>query len=387
MNNIKRVAIIITAPFPTSRAYGVTTRETVQALTELGFENRVFCVRSNFIDSDFAKILDNITFFPENLFSKFTFRFSKLGNFRIFLIFWRIFVIYSFLLGLKDVKVYAPRYLWMRDPIAVYISRIFFPNQRIVFEIHDFSSYFFLKKIIKKPNNTKIYPINIEIDTKIKNINPEISTRLAPMGIRRCSIVSEKSVDLFIDQLINKSKLDIKIGYVGNMAPGGYSKGIEDLINLGKFYIDQKEGSQIKLIGAYPDELTALEKMRKSLGIGTHLLQIESHVDHSEALVKLKEFDILVLPMSENKKYVGMPLKLLEYIASGRIVIVANCKLYRSFFNGDYSPYWYEPKNIDSLDLSINYALGDINLRTHLIAGLEFVKEFTWGKRTLNLVL
>jgi len=387
VKNSKRVAIIITAPFPTPRAYGVTTRETVQTLTELGYENRVFCVRSNFIDFDFAKILENITFFPDNLFSRLTFRFSKLGNHWIFLISWRIFVIYSFLLSLKDIKVYAPRYLWMRDPIAVYISRIFFPDQLIVFEIHDFSSYFFLKKIIKKPNNTKIFPINIEINTKIKNINSEISTCLAPMGIKNCNIVSEKSVDLFIDQLTKKSKLDIKIGYVGNMAPSGYSKGIEDLINLGKFYKDQNEGSQIKLIGAYPDELIALEKMRMSLGIGTHFLQIEAHVDHSEALLKLKEFDVLVLPISANKNYVGMPLKLFEYIASGRIVVVANCKLYKSFFNENYTPYWYESKNINSLHTSINYALGDLNLRKHLISGLEFVKEFTWEKRTLNMML
>lgn len=387
MDKNNRVAIIITAPFPTPRAYGVTTRETMQSLQELRYDNRVFCIRSNFSDLDFAKILGNITFFPENLFSRLIFQFSKLGDSRIFLIFWRFFVIYSFLLSLKDIKAYAPKYLWMRDPIAVYLSRFFFPNHLIIFEIHDFSSYFFLKKIVKKPNNIKICPINIEIDATIKTINSVISTHLAPMGIRNSSIATEQEVDLLIDQLIKKSKSDIKIGYVGKMIPSGHSKGIEDLINLGKFYKDKTERSQIKLIGAYPEELIELEKMRISLGIGTNLLKIEAHVDHSEALVKLKEFDILVLPMSENKKYVGMPLKLLEYIASGRIVIVANCKLHRSFFNGDYSPYWYEPKNINSLDMSINYALGDINLRKHLIKGLEFAKEFTWEKRTLNLVL
>jgi glycosyltransferase involved in cell wall biosynthesis len=81
-----------------------------------------------------------------------------------------------------------------------------------------------------------------------------------------------------------------------------------------------------------------------------------------------------------------MPIKLLEYIAAGKIVIVADCSLFRSFFNKNYSPFYYKSENVASLSSEINKAKFDDNLLSKLLNGINFVSDFTWQNRTKNMI-
>jgi len=332
MKPIKKVAMILASPFPTPRAYGVTTRETLLSLNVLGHQNRVFCIRSDFMDEDFSKIKDNIISFPENFLTQIFAFMYKMGKSRFFRFIWRVHVVLSFLLTVKVIKNYNPTHLWIRDPITAYMSRRIFPKTQIILEIHDFSSLYFLKKILRNPILITVCPISMVIDNQIKLINPKILTRLAPMGISRRYLSTEQQVDLYLERLNNRIISTIKIGYVGSMAPSGYSKGVEDLIFLAKYYQVHKMNFRVELIGANLLEMKSLRSLMQKLEIDKKFLEIKPRVPHSIALNKLREYDILVLPMSKDVNYVGMPIKLLEYISAGKIVIAAECELYRSIF-------------------------------------------------------
>ena len=101
---------------------------------------------------------------------------------------------------------------------------------------------------------------------------------------------------------------------------------------------------------------------------------------------KMKESDVLVLPMPASKKYMGFPLKAIESIASGRIVVAARCRVYQDIFDESFEPYWYEPNDAMSLNLAIIMALNDELLGERLAKGLEFSSRFTWDSRTKKLL-
>jgi glycosyltransferase involved in cell wall biosynthesis len=100
----------------------------------------------------------------------------------------------------------------------------------------------------------------------------------------------------------------------------------------------------------------------------------------------MKSFDVLVLPRYEDQNYNGMPIKLIEYISTGKISILARTFLYSEIFLGNFKPFYYEPKDINSLIFSINSALNSKNLENTLLEGLKFSKEFTWENRTLRIL-
>jgi glycosyltransferase involved in cell wall biosynthesis len=114
------------------------------------------------------------------------------------------------------------------------------------------------------------------------------------------------------------------------------------------------------------------------------------HMSHTSAVKSMKDFDILVLPLPFDSNYQGMPLKLLEYLSSGRIVIVAESEYIREIFNDGFYPYFYEQGNINSLHCSINAYMNEKDLERHILDGVNFASKFTWESRTksvLNMVL
>ena len=48
-----RLAYVLGTQFPTPRAYGVTTRETLEVLLDYSIEFRIFCLKSSYSDKDF----------------------------------------------------------------------------------------------------------------------------------------------------------------------------------------------------------------------------------------------------------------------------------------------------------------------------------------------
>ena len=74
--------------------------------------------------------------------------------------------------------------------------------------------------------------------------------------------------------LKTKQKQNLRIGYVGNFAPQGYSKGIEDLIELSRICQLNSNNFEITLIGCTNSEKNSYEVHRKELGIDAAYLKL-----------------------------------------------------------------------------------------------------------------
>jgi glycosyltransferase involved in cell wall biosynthesis len=284
------------------------------------------------------------------------------------------------------VNSFDPDFIWLRDPrIALFYLKL---NKRAKFilEVHEKRGEFFYKKLIKHRQRIKFCPINSTNMKYVKEICPLFTTQLAPMGIRKDNIVSEVDCKNYLKKLRSRDFMEIRIAYIGKFAPGHYSKGIEDLIELAKFYSDNRLNNSVTLIGANKEEITVLRDIKRQLSIDTKYLSIKKHIPHSKIFKAISNFDILVLPEYRTTIYTGMPIKLIEYIASGKITVVASTDLYRSLFKRQYKPFYYESGNVVSLHRTIGMSLKNKHIEKRLIAGIKYASDFTWENRTIQIL-
>lgn len=381
-----RIAMIIGGKFPTVKAYGVTIRETLTVLSKDCYPIKVYSFQGEYTDKDFVGLKVDLEKFHTNLISKLSIYIGEKGLYFFNRFFWASGFVYSLFLSKRSMKSYNPEIVWCRHPLIALFCLKTLGHIKIILEVHDKSSVFFHKCLLRQKEQIYYFPINQENRKFLYTLSSNIDSHLAPMGVQSAHINDVNDVDLFLQSLHQKQFLNLQIGYVGKFAPQGYSKGIEDLISLAKFYKSNGIKNRITLIGSTEKDLNdCLEAQYKS-DIREEFLEIKPHVNHSEAIRLMKTFDVLVLPIPNSQEYVGMPLKLVEYLASGRITIIANSELITSLFSPNFLPYCYDKGDFLSLHKAIELAIVDKKLRDQVIMGLEFALKFTWETRTRNIL-
>ena len=277
---------------------------------------------------------------------------------------------------------------WIRD----FAMLTFVPKRgAIIFEMHGIMNKL---KVLKlrftiQDRIAVLAPISKGTEEQLDILRGGIEIVRAPMGIEGEFLETEEGVQEFLDRvdiLREASFKGLEIGYIGKFSPNGYSKGIEDLLELARFNLIEQNKYKISIIGGTNREVIAANHELSIYGLTENDVKISGHISHHAAIAKMKELDVLVLPMPASKKYVGFPLKSIESIASGRIVIAARCTIYKDIFNQDFEPYWYEPGNAISMDFAIKEALSDESLRDRITQGITFSSRFTWDARTKTLL-
>lgn len=371
--------------FPTQKAYGITARETIKVLVNMNYLVKVVCRKSNYTDEDFKSILNCIENFPNNSIANFLTNIGKSSSSKINIFFWNLSLVLSVIQSFKIISRFDPELIWVRDPLVALIIARRFKKFKIALEVHQSSSSFVYKRLMKLSKNIRFFPINNENKYALLRIAKSEHIFMAPMAINKSNLATKEDCINFVNNLrLNNS--EIKIGYIGQFFPGGYSKGIEDLIFLANLYHKHKMKYLVKLVGANQDSKNFFEKFINQYQLNSTNLEICEYVQHSFALKKMKELDVLVLPEYKNKNYNGMPIKLLEYLSSGRIVLVADIPLYRNIFDGTFQPFYYLPGRPDSLLQSIRIAIESKNLADILMNGINFASQFTWEKRTSSIL-
>jgi glycosyltransferase involved in cell wall biosynthesis len=186
--------------------------------------------------------------------------------------------------------------------------------------------------------------------------------------------------------LIQEQARPLKVGYVGKFYPNGYSKGIEDILGLTSKKSIKNVPIEISLTGGTQSEIKLVLEHIRSFHLDQSQLSLNPHLPHSLALEAMRNLDVIVLPSPNSEKYFGFPLKCLEALATGKVVVVSRTKIYEDVFNQQFQPYWYTPGDVDSLHGTIENAISDPNLSLKIMEGLDFSKRFTWMNRTDRLM-
>lgn len=367
---------------PTEKAYGVQIAKTCEALADLGIDTILIApYRISKVKGDFF-----------NFYSlKRNFKFKKIFLFDFYLP--GKLNILAF--GLKNIisavglSIYSliknPDVIYSRDELSLYILSFFKKN--LIYETHRFSNTrrFFYKRFIKN-------------DLKVVVITNHLKEDLMKMGFTAKNIlvapdgVDFDQFDLAISQKEARDKLNLPqdkkiVAYTGHLFEW---KGADILLETAKlisnfkFRISNFEDILFIFVGGMPQDI---ENFKKKAGNLDNVM-ILGQRPYKEMPLFLKAADVLVLPNSakeEISRLYTSPLKLFEYMASGRPIIASDLPSVREILNPT-NALLIIPDDPKLLAEKIQILLSDKNLQFSLAAqALELAKKYTWQARAENI--
>lgn len=170
----------------------------------------------------------------------------------------------------------------------------------------------------------------------------------------------------------------IKLGYVGHLYPG---RGVDVLLALARAFPEL----ELHIVGGAADEV---EYWRKS---ATPNVTLHGHVPHALVANWLASFDILLAPYQRKVAVDGggdtagymSPLKLFEYMASGRAIICSDLPVLREILRPGQSAFMVEPDDIAAWAEAVAQLIASPEKRHRLgqNARADLIKEFSWSAR------
>ena len=176
------------------------------------------------------------------------------------------------------------------------------------------------------------------------------------------------------------------VGYMGRLQTMNLDKGVGTLIQA----IAQVGSIQLALVGG-PDDLA--EEYRQQwlrLGLPATAFLYAGQVAPDEVPTYLRAFDVCAMPFPFTEKfaYYASPLKLFEYMASGRAVIASDLPAFADVVTDQENVFLVPPSDVDALASAIRVLRDDRELRDHLAthAQQHALANYTWQQRAMDIV-
>ena len=310
---------------------------------------------------------------------------------------------------IKKIKTFDPVFL-MKLPDGVYIKfqLIFFSissffyllfkkNKFVLKQVQDDIIFYtrdeYLLPLLQKFSNKVIWEAHTLPDNKNKylkywgkcykiiSISQSLKNELVELGIKENKIiVAHDGVDLNNFQKL-KQKLDLAenkkvILYSGHLYDW---KGAQVLADASEFLSDDCE---VIFIGGTDLDIKNFKSKNKNL-INKNKILVLGYKNPQLIPEYLKSADVLILPNSakDKKSKWTSPIKLFEYMASGRPIIASDLANIREILN-ENNAVFFEPDNPQDLAKKIESVLNNKNFADKISQqAYQDVKNYTWEKR------
>ena len=342
-----RICYLFNSSLPSKNANSLQVIKTCEGLTAL--KNKVFLITPNTGSNESLKNFYDLEYYPKRIKINFFTTFPQGLNYYLF----------SFFSVLKSLSLKPDIYI-TRNPFTLLILNIL--KKRVIVEFHhDLSNegrivnliYKFFKILDSK------YIIKVVAIT-----NPVKKYLINNLGVNKNKIhIIPSASSLKIKYSNLKIKRKYNIGYFGSLEK---TKGSQFIIELSK--LDLKNNYYI-----YGGDKEKIEQIKKE---NNHKnLYLSEHVSYKNLKKKINKMDILLMPSSKkilrsaggvgNIAKFTSPLKLFDYLASGKLIIISNLNVLNEIIKEDKNclivkklslKHWYNIiKNIRSNLKKINY--------------------------------
>lgn len=266
--------------------------------------------------------------------------------------------------------------IYSNENLPLYIASWFFPNS--FYEMHDFpnTSYFrFYKKLFKKIKGAIIHN-----KWKIREVVSKLSITEDKVFCEMNAVeIDQFDIDISKEDARKKLNLpqDKKIViYTGHLYDW---KGADTLASCGESIPE----TLIYFVGGTTQDII---DFKNRFG---HILNLVfvGHRNHEEIPLWQKASDVLVIPNTAKKdisKYFTSPMKLFEYMASGRPIVASRIPSIEEIVT-EREVCFFEPDDANDLALKIKeVSLG--NMSDKILSALEKVKEHSWKNRAKRII-
>ncbi len=365
---------------PTEKAHGFQVMKMCEAFSKLGVKVELFIPKrfNSIKDSPFdyynireifdikkIPVIDLITL------SKF---FGPVANFVESLTF-ALFTVFK-LPKAGDYIVYS------RDQFILWF--LSFTSKKFIYEVHSFPGKpRFYKRIWRKA-----YKI-VAITYGIKNLIVKHGT------LEDKIIVASDAVDLEIFDAISTNKEELRdelnlpkdsfiVGYIGKFKTLEMEKGIA--VMLEALPMVDKDVKMI-FVGGEKLEINSYKALANRFNVYSQALFFE-YQPHIKAIKYMKAADALIIPFPNKPHYAfyASPLKLFEYMASGRPIVASDLPALREILN-EQSALFFKPENAEDLARAIKMLKSSQMLGYHLSQqAMADVKQYTWHNRARKIL-
>ena len=187
--------------------------------------------------------------------------------------------------------------------------------------------------------------------------------------------------------LSDRYKNRIKVGYAGHLYPG---RGIDLIFKMAK----ELPHIDFHIIGGTEDDIKARKRFIKGNNIFLHGFIPPSLINNY-----IRNFDILVMPhkgkvaisggTSRDIRQYMSPLKMFEYMASGKPIIASDLPVLREVLKQGKNAILVDPPDIDGWVSAIQYLADDEKAREKIAqqALFDLKQSYTWEKRAQRVLL
>lgn len=380
INQKKKLYLIFHGRFPSEKAAALFAAKSATALASIGLDVRLIVPRrfGRIKDSCFdfygmpknfqVVFLPTLDLFKVPILKRFAFP-ASFFSFSIFLFFYLLFS------AKKSDIVYS------NETQPLLLASFFFP--KTVYEIHDFPKNNFYYHIIFRHVKAFV-ATNRWKKEKIREIFHVSSEKI----IAEPNAVSLKDFSVSISKMEARAKLGLPadgrlVCYVGALRTMGMEKGIEILLKAIKAIYNCK----LLVVGGSPEDVDFYKKISSEYGISDRVI-FTGFVSHRKVPLYLSAADILIAPFPKTPHYefYMSPMKIFEYMASGRPIIASDLESIREILSDDCAVF-VPPDDASALAKSIEKLLADkTNASRYASKALALISEHTWQKRAERIL-
>ena len=374
-----KIIYITNSRIPTEKAHGFQVMKTCEAFSKAGVKVELWIpkrfnpIKESPFDYYGVRKIFEIKKIPVLDFMPLEKIFGRLANWIESLSFAILVKVYLAKSGNEDTMVYS------RDPFS-----LIFLNRKYVFEIHSF------------PKNFRWYKKLWRSAYRLVAITQGLKNLLIKQGIKAEKIiVAPDGVDLEAFNVVNQSKEELKIelglpagdflvGYVGKFKTLGMEKGIKTMIKA--LPLLDKDIKMV-FVGGEELEVKDYKTLANRFNVSTQCTFI-GYQPYAKMIKYVKAVDALVIPFPDEPHYAlyASPLKLFEYMASGRPIIASDLPALREVLN-DRNSLFFKPDNAADLARAVKMLKSSQMLGYHLSQqALADVQQYTWQKRAKNIL-
>jgi len=358
--NSPKILFILTARFPTEKAYGVTTEFSARATKELGYFTSIITPKRDhdllsmlYVDEVMGRLYAILLSSKIKLFTSLRYHF--------------FLCVYAF--AIKNKMKYLNNIFWTRDVFIAFVLSVISRN-RIVLELHNIPTgfrVFLVNFLIKKPL-VFVSPISNFLESQF-NFDKN-RYMIAPMAVNSTEIV-----DFPDNKTRNKT-----IIYVGQPESKGKKLNFTLMNELAELIWQEYPDWIFEVVGF--DKNFFEKQMAKSCSKNFNFL---GPVPREIALSRMNLARI-GLVLYENDSYHQFPLKIVEYAASGLTILASDTSIHRRIL-GSKKCVFFDGTSSKSAFLSFRNLQNNYKETYEIKANLNnWVKGLTYQKRVYRVL-
>jgi glycosyltransferase involved in cell wall biosynthesis len=372
-----KLVYVVNALLPNSRAHGIQIINTCEAVGNIGIDLTLLSPKlwqnKNSLSEyyDISQSFNHLEIATLDI-PKFPLQFLlRLVTFSVFT---NVYLLYLYLITLFTNKKLVV-YVRGEAVFSLLLLTLFIP---VFFETHQIRNYEKMYRFVLK----HVKGIIVITERLKKKFVEEYGIDSEKILVARDSVDVSRYSGLIGDKALWRNygirENKIIVLYSGSLTS---EKGVHTLVQSAKHL---SSNVQVVIMGGNETQIDAI----KAICRNDNKISVIGHIDHKLVPKYISSADVLVLPDLSIDIYSNLytsPMKLFEYMASGKIILASDIPSLREVLTED-SAVFFQSGNEISLASKIKEILNDYeNFNKKAQVARDIVSEFTWEKRALQI--